>query len=210
MRRSLSFFPYILVCHPLFCCVCVNPCASVFLSLSPCCSVFVFLTVWCVSLCAYVSASAFFMHRCSLTPPIFADKRAHFIFGGWKKRCSEVWRLINANADVAHMTAATLEVMQRHTTSQQKRTSSLMKVFQIIDRPRCPCIPPSEAWTQAKSGTPHPHPHDLHCSIPACLGTTLGDYSHSGKTEEMERKTESLDLCHVFPCSELMKQEMLG
>lgn len=85
-----------------------------------------------------------------------------------------------------------------------------MKVFQIIDRPRCPCIPPSEAWTQAKSGTPHPHPHDLHCSIPACLGTTLGDYSHSGKTEEMERKTESLDLCHVFPCSELMKQEMLG
>lgn len=51
MRRSLSFFPYILVCHPLFCCVCVNPCASVFLSLSPCCSVFVFLAVWCVSLC---------------------------------------------------------------------------------------------------------------------------------------------------------------
>lgn len=29
------------------------------------------------------------------------------------------------------MTAATLEVMQRHTTSQQKRTSSLMKYFRL-------------------------------------------------------------------------------
>lgn len=82
MRRSLSFFPYILVCHPLFCCVCVNPCASVFLSLSPCCSVFVFLTVWCVSLC--ICQCVCFLH---------AQMQSHTPHFCWQTCTFYIWRL---------------------------------------------------------------------------------------------------------------------
>lgn len=59
------------------------------------------------------------------------------------------------------MTAATLEVMQRHTTSQQKRTSSLMKVFQIIDRPRVSLHPSIRSLDSSQVGHPPTHTHTI-------------------------------------------------
>lgn len=88
MRRSLSFFPYILVCHPLFCCV--NPCASVFLSLSPCCSVFVFLTVWCVSLC--ICQCVCFLHaQMQSHTPHFCRQTCTFYI--WRLKKKMQWSL---------------------------------------------------------------------------------------------------------------------